>query len=99
MGAGCGPFCRNRALTTIENIATAAIARATNSRGCSPIAAASLPALSNVTASLRDRLGTFLHLVSCGRRQATIALGHKLDRSFRVLKGQAHGCARPFARP
>src|SRR5262249_33389107 len=72
---------------------------ATNSRGCSLIAAASRPALSSATDSLRERLGTFLHPVICTHGVAPVALGHEFHGMICRLKGQSHGNARPLSKP
>src|SRR4029077_3421841 len=72
---------------------------ATNSRGCSPIAVASLPAVSSATESLRERLGTFLDPVICGRGETPVALGHERDGMIGDLEGQPHGDARSLSEP
>src|SRR5579872_2176418 len=80
IGAGCGPFCKNSALTQIAKVATVAMTMATNSRGCSPITAAKRPAVSNVVSLRDDRLGTFLHLIIGNDGNLAGPFRHQLDR-------------------
>src|SRR5262249_55703882 len=99
IGAGCGPFCRYNALMTMAETATVAVSNATNSRGCSLIAAPSRPTPWNLE-SLRYLLGTFLHPVIRDCFLA-IAVGelHRLARrplTF-AIERQPHGHARPLA--
>src|SRR5262249_11185670 len=72
---------------------------ATNSRGCSLIAAASRPALSSATDSLRERLGTFLHPVIWSHGRPAVAFGHQPHGMICRLKRQPHRHARPLSQP
>src|SRR5262245_17556776 len=99
IGAGCGPFCRNSALVTMAQTAIVDMRIATNSRGCSLIAAASRPALSRAADSLRERLGTFLHPVIWSHGRPAVALGHQPHGMICRLEGQPHGHARPLSQP
>jgi hypothetical protein len=69
IGAGCGPRCRNRALTKIVIVAAVAITMATVSRGWLAIATANLPPSLRRTSTSASfffllvlRLGNLLHL-------------------------------------
>src|SRR4029077_19811513 len=86
-------------LVTMPKTAIDDMTSATNSRGCSPIAVASLPAVSSAMESLRERLGTFLDPVICGRGENPVALGHERDGMTGDLKGQPHGDARSLSEP
>src|SRR4249920_1528105 len=79
IGAGCGPFCRNSALSAIANTANVAMTTPTNSRGWLPIAVASLPAPSNAISLRVVRLRTFLHLIYYGPSKGPVALYDELD--------------------
>src|SRR6185437_5244051 len=108
IGAGCGPCCKNSALTKMIVVASVPISSATDSRGCSPIMAATRAArVSRRTParSLRySLLRTFLHLVvghheSCHPRAFALEHDRLCGRTLLTIDRQTNRHARAFAEP
>src|SRR5579872_4896702 len=108
IGAGCGPCCKNSALTKMMVVASVPIKSATDSRGNSPINAATRATrlLRRTPArSLRySLLRTFLHLVvgrgvSCHPRALAFEFDRPCGRQLLTVDRQTDGHARASAAP